>query len=431
MPAIVSSVTENSIAEELEIQAGDEILSIDEMQMQDMIDYNFMCKSDLLTLEIKKTNGEIEVIEIEKDFDEDLGIVFESAVFDRVKPCLNHCIFCFVDQQPKGLRDTLYIKDDDYRLSYLQGTYITLTNLKEADKERIKRMHLGPFYVSVHTTNPELRNKMLRNPNAGKALENLQWFRKNKIPFHAQIVLCPGLNDGEELERTLSDLAELKNTVLSVAIVPVGITQFREENLKQVDKACAIQTLDIASKYKRVCCSDEFFLLAEREIPKAKYYGNFCQLEDGVGSIRMLLDDFKTYTLPKKLEKPLKISFATSYAAKNAIEIISKELNKIKNLTVTVNPVKSEYWGQDITVAGLITTDDLIRTIKDIETDLVIIPSVMLKPYSEDFLDGKTLSYVKQKTGKEFFIVKDIYSMKEVVNFLNNNENHLTKVEKS
>ena len=418
MPTIVNGVVEGSIAEELGIEKGDEILSIDNSKMIDMIDYNFLCKSDLLTLEIKKLNGEIEEIELEKDFDEELGIIFESAVFDRVKPCLNHCIFCFVDQQPKGLRETLYVKDDDYRLSYLQGTYITLTNLSEDDKERIKRMHLGPFYVSVHTTNPELRVKMLKNPNAGKALENLKWFRKNKIPFHAQIVLCPGYNDGAELERTLSDLAELKNTVLSVAIVPVGITQFRKEGLKEVDKKCAQETIKIASKYKRVCCSDEFFLLAEQDIPPTKYYGNFNQLEDGVGSIRMLLDDFKSRKLPKKIKIPLKLSFATSYAAKYAIDKIAEKLNKIKNLSVTVNPVKSDYWGQDITVAGLITTDDLIKTVKNIDADIVIIPSVMLRPYSEDFLDGKNLSYVKEKTGKEFFIVKNIYSMGEIVEYL-------------
>lgn len=418
MPAIVNSVVKNSIAEELEIQAGDEILSIDGSKMLDMIDYNFLCKSDFITVEIKKTNGEIEEIELEKDYDEDLGIVFESAVFDRVKPCLNHCIFCFVDQQPKGLRNTLYIKDDDYRLSYLQGTYITLTNLTDADRDRIKRMHLGPFYVSIHTTNPDLRVKMLRNPNAGKALDNLNWFRKNKIPFHAQIVLCPGLNDGKELERTLSDLAKLKNTVLSVAIVPVGITQFREESLKQVDKKCAEETLKIASKFKRVCCSDEFFLLAEQEIPPAKYYGNYNQLDDGVGSLRILLEDFKSRELPKGIKKPIKISFASGYAATYALEKIAKKLNKIKNLTVTVNPVKSEYWGKDITVSGLITTDDLIRTVKDLDTDLVIIPSVMLKPYTESFLDGKTLSDVKNQSGKEFFVIKEIYSTKEIIDFI-------------
>ena len=419
MPAIVSEVLKDSIAAELEIQPKDEIVSIDNTKMADMIDYNFMCKSELLTIEVKKTDGNTEIIEIEKDFDEDLGIIFESAVFDRVKPCLNKCIFCFVDQQPKGLRDTLYIKDDDYRLSYLQGTYITLTNLTKKDKERIKRMQLGPFYVSVHTTNPELRVKMLRNPNAGKALENLKWFRENKIPFHAQIVLCPGYNDGKELERTLSDLAKLKTTVLSTAIVPVGVTQFRKEGLKRVDKKCAEQTIDIASRYKRVCCSDEFFLLANREIPQAKYYGNYAQLEDGVGALRLLLDDFKSRKLPEKLALPLKISFATSYAAKDAIVKIAKKLNKIKNLSVTVNPVKSDYWGDDITVAGLITTDDLIKTVKNLDVDLVIIPSVMLRQYSQDFLDGKNLEYVKKQTNKSFFIVKNIYSMKELVDYLN------------
>ncbi len=419
MPATVNSVLEGSIAEELEIEKGDEIISIDGNKMLDMIDYNFYMKSELITIEIKKTNGEIEEIEIEKDYDEDLGIVFESAVFDRIKPCLNHCIFCFVDQQPKGLRNTLYIKDDDYRLSYLQGTYITLTNFKDEDRERIKRMHLGPFYVSVHTTNPELRVKMLRNPNAGNALENLNWFRKNKIPFHAQIVLCPGINDGAELDRTLSDLAKLKNTVLSVAIVPVGITQFRPEGeLRRVDKKCATQTIEIASKYKRVCCSDEFFLLAEKPIPSAKYYGNFCQLDDGAGSLRMTLDDFYTHKLPKSLSKPYKMVFACSYAAKNMLSEVAETLNKIKNLEIEVRPVKSEYWGHDITVAGLITTEDLIRTVKDADCDIVVIPSVMLRPYSEDFLDGKTLSYVKEQTNKNFFVQQNIYSLKEVVEFI-------------
>lgn len=419
MPAIVNCVLENSIASELEIEKGDIILSVDGCELSDMIDYNFYMKSELLTLEVQKSNGEIEEIELEKDYDEDLGIVFERAVFDRIKPCLNHCIFCFVDQQPKGLRDTLYIKDDDYRLSYLQGTYITLTNLNDKDRDRIKRMHLGPFYVSVHTTNPDLRVKMLRNPNAGVALDNLQWFRKNKIPFHAQIVLCPGINDGEELDRTLSDLAKLKNTVLSVAIVPVGVTQFRADGvLKRVDKKCAKEVLKIASKYKKVCCSDEFFLLADEPIPPAKYYGNYSQLSDGVGALRLTLDDFYTHKLPKSIKKPYKIVFACSYAAYDMLNEISVSLNKIKNLTVEVHPVKSEYWGQDITVAGLITTDDLIRTVKDVECDTVVIPSVMLRPYSEDFLDGKNLTYVKEQSGKSFFVQQNIYSLKEVIDFI-------------
>lgn len=418
MGAIVDSVLDNSIAQDLGIQRGDELLTVDGQKMSDMIDYEFYMKSECVTIVIKRTNGELEEIEIEKDYDEDLGIVFQSAVFDRIKPCLNHCIFCFVDQQPKGLRDTLYIKDDDYRLSYLQGTYITLTNLTEKDKERIKRMHLGPFYVSVHTTNPELRVKMLRNPNAGKALENLKWFRKNKIPFNAQIVLCLGINDGKELERTLSDLAQLKTTVLSTAIVPVGITQFRKEKLKRVDVKCAKETIEIASKFKRVVCSDEFFLLADEPIPPAKYYGNFSQLDDGVGALRMFYDDFKKLKLPKQVSKPYKIIFACSYAAKDMLGKIAPKLNKIKNLEVKICPVKSTYWGEDITVAGLITTDDLIRTLKDEICDMVVIPSVMLRPYSEDFLDGKNLDYVKSQTKKDFFVQQNIYSLKEVVDFI-------------
>ena len=420
MAAIVSSVEDGSIAEELEIEAGDELLSIDGQKMLDMIDYGFYCKSELLTLEIKKTNGEIEEIELEKDYDEDLGIVFESAVFDKIKPCLNKCIFCFVDQQPKGLRDTLYIKDDDYRLSYLQGTYITLTNLKEEDKQRISRMHLGPFYVSVHTTNPDLRVKMLRNPNASKIMENLNWFKDNEIPFHAQIVLCPDVNDGAELDRTLNDLSTLGENLLSVAIVPVGITQYREDNLlKQVTSEVAKQTIEIASKYKKVCCSVEFFLLAENDIPSTDYYGNFCQLDDGVGAIRALIDDFESYELPDELSEPLDLAFATSYAGKDAIEYVSKRLNRIKNLKTSVYPVKSNYWGQNITVAGLITSQDLINTIKDIKSDYIVVPGVMLKPYTDSFLDGETLSHVEQITGKKFIVIHNQYSLGELIDFIN------------
>ena len=421
MPAIVSSVIENSIAEELEINEGDELLSIDGQKLIDMIDYNFYCKSEFLTVEIKKKNGEIEEIELEKDYDEDLGIVFESAVFDKIKPCLNKCIFCFVDQQPKGLRDTLYVKDDDYRLSFLQGTYITLTNLSEKDKERISRMHLGPFYVSVHTTNPELRVQMLKNPKAANIMKELNWFKDNDIPFHAQIVLCPGINDDKELDRTLSDLTSLGNNLLSVAIVPVGITQFREGDvLKEVTPEIALNTIEIASKYNKVCCSDEFFLLADRPIPETSYYGNFSQLDDGVGAIRALLDDFSQYELPHKIIKPLKLVFATSFAGLDAIKEVSSCLNKIDNLETDVVPVKSNYWGKNITVAGLITSDDLINTIKDVECDYVIVPGIMLKPYSDMFLDGKTLTEVKKNTQKDFIVIYNQYSLQELIEFINN-----------
>ncbi|MCD8378678.1 MAG: DUF512 domain-containing protein [Candidatus Gastranaerophilales bacterium] len=419
MPATVSSVENGSIAQELEIESGDILLSIDGVKLSDLIDYNFYCKNEFITVEIQKKNGEIEEIELEKDFDEDLGIVFESAVFDKIHPCMNKCIFCFVDQQPKGLRDTLYIKDDDYRLSYLQGTYITLTNITQTDKERISRMRLGPFYISVHTTNPELRVKMLRNPKAARIMQELNWFKSHEIPFHAQIVLCPGFNDGKELERTLKDLTSHGDCLLSVAIVPVGITTFRKDSiLNRVDKSAAKETLKIAGKFKKVCCSDEFFLLADEPIPDTEYYGNFSQLDDGVGSIRALLDDFYSHTLPKSLKKPLSLTFATSYAGRIALNEAAKTLNGIKNLTCVVKPVKSNYWGENITVAGLITSDDLIRTLENDKSDYAVIPSVMLKPFSDLFLDGKSLEYVKEKTGKNFIIIKKQYSLKELIEFI-------------
>ncbi|HNW26105.1 MAG TPA: DUF512 domain-containing protein [Candidatus Gastranaerophilaceae bacterium] len=446
MPAIVSKTEKNSIAHELEIQSGDEILSIDEQKMSDMIDYNFLCKSELVTIEIKKINGEIEVIEIEKDFDDDLGIIFESAVFDKVKPCCNKCIFCFVDQQPEGLRETLYIKDDDYRLSYLQGTYITLTNLSEADKKRIEKLRLGPLYISVHTTNPELRVKMLKNPKAADILKHLKWLEKIEIPIHAQIVLCPKYNDGEELKRTLFDLKKLKN-VVSIAIVPVGITKFQKGKLYPVTKKIAIETIKIVDEFINVpltpalsrkgrggitksnltiCCSDEFFSLAEANIPPRKYYGNFSQLEDGVGALRLLLDDFgkEKKRLSKSLSEPKNILFATSKLAEPAIKEICTELNKVKNLKADYVAVKSDYWGENITVAGLITSEDLINSVMTNPFTLhsslltVIIPSVMLRPYTEDFLDGKTLDYVKEKTGFNFIVINDFYSTKEIIEFI-------------
>lgn len=429
MPAIVSKVEENSIAQELEIQSGDEIISIDEQKMTDMIDYNFLCKSEFLTIEVKKQNGEIEVIELEKDFDDDLGIVFESAVFDKIKPCLNKCIFCFVDQQPDGLRETLYIKDDDYRLSYLQGTYVTLTNLTKKDKERIETLGLGPFYISVHTTNPDLRVKMLKNPNAASIMKDLKWLKKCHIPVHLQIVLCPKYNDGDELRKTLDDFKKLKN-ILSVAIVPVGITKFREGNeLFPVTKEIAIETIQIVDEFNKsvkkslACCSDEFFALGELPVPSKKYYGKFLQLEDGVGALRLLLEDFEQEKkrLPKSLSAPVKIQFATSQLAKPALDVVANDLNKIKNLKANVVAVKSNYWGEGISVAGLITSDDLINALTiGSDTSMVIIPSVMLRPYTEDFLDGKTLDYVKDKTGLDFLVIQDCYSTKEIVDFIVN-----------
>lgn len=430
MPAVVSEVLENSIAQELEIEKGDKIISINNEKPQDMIDYRYMMCSEEIELEIEKANGETEIYEIEKDFDEDLGVVFESAVFDRIKPCTNRCIFCFVDQQPEGLRKSLYIKDDDYRLSYLQGTYVTLTNLTQKDRERIEKLHLGPLYVSVHTTNPELRVKMLSNPRAANIIEDLKWLKKADIPIHAQIVLCPGYNDGQELERTLSDFAKFKSIIESVAIVPVGITKFHQNGLKTLTKSNALHVIKQVEEFNKkvkkqlAMASDEFFLKADYPVPEKKYYGNFAQIEDGVGALRLLMDDFEKNRkkIPLSVKKPKEIIFATTPSAAKLVGCIADELNKVKNLQCSVIELKNNFFGDNVIVAGLITGNDLICQLKEKSKELniknVIIPSIMLRPFTEDFLDNVTLKEVEQALDCKIFPINDIYSAGEIIDII-------------
>ena len=423
MSAVISEVLKNSIAQELEFEKGDKIISVNNTKMQDMIDYRFLINSENIEIEVEKKNGETEIYEIEKDFDEDLGIVFESAVFDRIKPCTNHCVFCFVDQQPKGLRETLYIKDDDYRLSFLQGTYVTLTNLTEKDKVRIEQLHLGPLYVSVHTTNPELRAKMLNNPKAKNILNDLDWLKKSNIPVHLQIVLCPGYNDGEELEKTLRDFEKFRSIIQSVAVVPVGITKFHKNNLAQVTKDIAVHTIETVENFNKKMkqhlaqASDEFFIKADMEIPPRKYYGQFAQIEDGVGAIRLLIDDFekRKKKLPKTIEQKKQFCFATSKCASGVIAEITEELNKIKNLTCHIEILENKFFGADVTVAGLITGNDFIAQLEGKGYKNIIIPSVMLRAYSNDFLDNVTVKEAEKKLKAKIFVINDFYSAAEIV----------------
>ena len=426
MPAVISEIQKNSIAEELGFEKGDKIISINQEKPQDMIDYRYMMCAEEIELEIEKNSGEIEIYEIEKDFDEDLGVVFESAVFDRIKPCTNHCIFCFVDQQPEGLRKSLYIKDDDYRLSYLQGTYVTLTNLTSKDRERIEQLHLGPLYVSVHTTNPDLRVKMLNNPKAANIMEDLKWLKKADIPIHAQIVLCPEYNDGQELERTLNDLLKFKSIIESIAIVPVGITCFHKNNLKTITKEIALHVIKQVEKFNNLAkkhlamASDEFFVKADYPIPDKKYYGNFAQIEDGVGALRLLIDDFEKNRkkLPKSINTKKEITFATTDCAKHVMRDIIEELNKIGNLKCNLINLKNNFFGKNVTVAGLITGNDLINQLKDKGVKNLVLPSIMLRPFSEDFLDNVTVSDVKKALGCNIYIIKDIYSSKEFTDII-------------
>ena len=425
MNAIISEVKPNSIAWEFELEAGDKIIRVNDKELTDLIDFNFETATNEYTLTVeKKETGEIEVLEIEKDDEEELGIVFDSAVFDGVKRCLNKCIFCFVDQQPKHLRKTLYIKDDDYRLSYLQGTYVTLTNLKQDDKERIEKLNLGPLYVSVHTTNGELRKKMLNNKNADKILNELDWLKKANIPIHCQIVLCPGYNDNEELIKTLNDLYKYKKIVKSVAIVPVGITKYREnDDLKKVDYNVAKRTIEIvndfnlAKKTNFAQLSDEFFILTNSDIPDKKYYKHYAQLDDGVGTTRIILDDFakREKKLPKKIKDKKNFHFILSKSSLKAFDIIVKRLNQIENLNIVKIVVESKFFGDDINVSGLIVGSDILSALKNQQNLNIVLPSIMLKPYTTSFLDDITVEELEKKLNSKIHIVEDSYSVSEII----------------
>jgi putative radical SAM enzyme (TIGR03279 family) len=304
-----------------------------------------------------------------------------------------------------------------------------LTNLTARDRKRIEQLRLGPLFVSVHTTNPELRAKMLGNPKAKSIMKDIEWLNSLDIPMHAQIVLCPGYNDGEELERTLKDLSKFKLNILSVAVVPMGLTRYRDNaKLKRVDKNKAIEVITQIEKFNKsvkknfVTASDEFYILAGDDFPKKEYYNGFGQLEDGVGTSRMLVDDFYKHkkNFPKAISKKTNIAIATGQIAASTISLITDELSKIKNLSIKTYGIKSNFWGDDITVSGLLTGQDLIDTFNPLkgEQDLIIKPSVMIRPYTEEFLDDKTITEVEKEIGT-IKKIENYYSVKELVEIIN------------
>lgn len=425
MKAIIEEVEKDSIAEDLGLSTGDEVVSINGVVLKDYFDYKFFAIQEEIELHIRYKNDEEEIFEIEKDFGEDLGIVFDNVIFDKIKPCANKCAFCFIDQQPDTMRDTLLVKDDDYRLSFFNGTYITLTNLTKDDKARIEQLKIGPLYVSVHTTDGELRQKILQNKRAKNILEDLKWLERLEIPIHTQIVLCPELNDGKNLEKTLSDLIKFNN-ILSVAIVPVGITRFQNNPvIKKVTPDIALEVIELAERFNKevdenlIAPSDEFYILANKNIPDAAFYNEYGQLEDGVGTCRMLLDDFrsKKHLLPKKIKIPTEYISFSGRLAKDVLEEIWGEFNKIENLKINIHIAKSNFWGDDVSVAGLFTGQDILDELLPIKDQIqnIIIPSVMLKDQSDMFLDNMTIGDLEQKLEAKFFVIKDCYCVDELL----------------
>lgn len=427
-PARISRIVQGSIAEELGFEIGDAIVAINGQRPRDLIDYQYLCAEEDLTLEVLDKHGETHHIELEKDYDDNLGLEFETALFDGLIQCNNRCPFCFIDQQPPGKRETLYLKDDDYRLSFLYGSYLTLTNLSQKEWDRIAQMRLSPLYVSVHATEPDLRSRLLKNPRAGQILQQLEWFQEHYLQIHAQIVVCPDINDGIHLERTLRDLAKFHQgdipTVISAAIVPVGLTRFRpsEDELTPVstEKAQSIiqQVQPLQAEFKRELGSnfawlaDEWFLIAREALPPESHYEDYPQLGNGVGSIRQFIKEFHTVAeemLPTEIDPPRRLTWVVGNAVEVAFAPLVKHLNAVKGLSVELAPLKSDYWGQEITVTGLLTGEDLLNALS--QRDLgegILLPSLMLKDYDTRFLDDMTLERVSEKLGLPIFPVAGI-----------------------
>lgn len=411
MSVIIKDVEKKSPAYKAGIKSGDTLLTLNGNTIMDVLDYRFYQSDEKLTAEIINSKGKIKKLKIKKDEFQELGLLFDTYLMDQKHSCKNKCIFCFIDQLPKGLRESLYFKDDDSRLSFLFGNYITLTNITEHEIERIIKMHISPINISVHTTNPELRVKMMTNKNAGKALDVIKRFNDAGIKMNSQLVLCPGYNDGAELERTLNDLLNLEN-MECIAAVPVGLTKYRDglAKLEPFNKENASSVLDIIDKYaqkslekyasRRIYGSDEFYLLAEREIPSAEFYGDFLQLENGVGLWALLKSE--AYSAIKEVgEKSVDrhISIATGVSAYPLIrDIADKCEQKCKGLKCDVYAIKNNFFGEKITVSGLITATDIYEQLKD--TDLgetLYIPSSMLRDGGDMFLDSITLDELSDK----------------------------------
>lgn len=410
---IISKVEKNSIAEELGIEAGDIICSINGHKINDIIDYLYHISDEYLEVEIEKKNGEIWILEIEKDYDEDLGIIFSNPILDKANYCKNKCIFCFIDQLPKNMRSSLYFKDDDSRLSFLQGNFITLTNLSDNDIERIIEYNISPINISIHTTNPELRVKMLNNKNAGNILERLQRLTQNRILVNGQIVLCPSINDGQELDRTIKDLYSLYPNLHSLAIVPVGITKFRKGlyPLNLFNKDMSLQVIRQIKKWQDflkqkintnfVYLSDEFFVNAHHELPEYEEYEDFPQLENGVGLMRKFEYEFfeSLDRLPNDLFEKQSISVVTGISAKAFLEkLVQKLMDKFLGLVINVHAIKNNFFGETITVSGLITGQDIISQLKNKKLgDKVIIPKNMLKSDENIFLDDLSVKDLERE----------------------------------
>ena len=415
---VISKVYKDSIADELGIEVGDLLISINGEPIHDIIEYRFLLSDEYLEVEIQNQNREVYIYEIEKDYDDDLGIEFTNPIIDKAKSCRNKCVFCFIDQLPKGMRETLYFKDDDSRLSFLQGNFVTLTNMSEEDINNIIKYRISPINISVHTTNPELRKTMIKNKFAGNLYSIMERLAEAQIQMNCQIVLCPGYNDKEELERTVSDLTKLYPYVNSAAAVPVGITKHREHlpNLEIFNEKTAGETIDQVDKLQKkylkelgtrfIFLSDEFYIMANRKLLDYDEYEGFIQFENGVGMISKFEREIKDYLenlSEDHKSKIKKVSIATGHSAYEFMcEMAKCIMEKCPNVQIDVYKIINNFFGDTITVSGLVTATDIIDQLKDKNLgETLYIPRSMLKADEEIFLDNITLENLSDIMGLE------------------------------
>lgn len=417
----IKEVLPGSIAEELGVEAGDLLLAINDEEIEDVFDYHYYVNDEELTVLIQKPDGEEWELEIEKDYEEDLGIEFEQGLMDEYRSCRNKCMFCFIDQMPEGMRETLYFKDDDSRLSFLQGNYITLTNMSDHDIERIVRYHLEPINISFHTTNPKLRCKMLHNRFAGDALKKVDTLYEGGIQMNGQIVLCKGVNDGEELERSIRELSRYLPYLQSVSVVPVGLTKYRDGlyPLEPFTKEDAREVLRVIHSWQEklyqeyglhfIHAGDEWYILAEEEMPEEERYDGYLQLENGVGMLRLLHNEFEeAYEDAAGDDIERSVSLATGYLAYPYLKKMADRLSqKYTRTKILIYPIRNDFFGERITVAGLITGQDLIRQLTGQELGTrLLLPCSMFRSEEEVFLDDITRSELEEALQVPVDIVK-------------------------
>ena len=419
----IRTVLPGSIAEELELEPGDVLLAVNDHEIEDVFDYHYYTNEEYLTVLVRKPDGEEWELEIEKEFEEDLGIEFESSLMDDYRSCRNHCIFCFIDQMPPGMRETLYFKDDDSRLSFLQGNYVTLTNMSDHDIDRIIHYHLGPINISFQTTNPGLRCKMLHNRFAGDVFPKIRRLADAGIELNGQIVLCRDINDGAELERSISDMTSYLPALRSVSVVPVGLSKYREGlyPLKPFDAQSAGEVIDLIESWQKkiypqygvhfVHASDEWYLLAGRPLPEEERYDGYLQLENGVGMLRLLKEEVGETLAEVKPdgETPKRrVSIATGRLAGPFLKELGKQIETVyQNVTLQIFEIRNDFFGESITVSGLITGQDLIAQLKDQDLgDELLLPTNMIRSGERVFLDDLTIEDAEEALGIPIRIVE-------------------------